>query len=662
MDSVHLVDQSPSPLRAAYPAKAASLLVINATECPIDSASDASEEQFKYGLQEKCSVGEVATQNHEDTAAKVLAIITSYGVHSERDTGSWDALDEFLPVVKRQLATSAPIRMLLPGFPFKENSRDLVLGSLPDLGEELALAHLQGLCNNIAAIYEKGAEILICSDGLVYNDLMGVSNEAVWEYGVALRAMAATKELRNIKFLRLWDLLGHPGRHLDQEDQEKAKAYYLEHATCIRRELLYRYGDAQFDAVAAAKTDNDWAMTHTKYVDVLARKTVENPESTAIRMIQRGKAYGAALRANLSDYVRLSIHDSVGKGKLSLALIPNPQEKGSVGLMPWRSAIAVDADGSYRAVYPDQVQDTHEVIYKNERPYFLRAKSDLFDWRSSGLQVDFEHLYPCGIIVRPVSRSPSMRLVPMQKVRHLSNHFSPIILRGFSETLNEDIWVQKGHELGKILTWALTGTIFKVVNTRDESKMANNVTSNEPLPMHFDGVFKFEDKEDPKTGEVKKVLSPPGYQYFTCLATAPKGDGYTLFCNSRLVFRYLPVPWTLERLEPVTWEMTNDGFWSNVHKGLPLVVRHPVTNAPCVRWHSPWDGDKTKYSTYKIVIENEDQSLVQLIEKITYDFRTCLRFSWERGDLLVNDNVSMLHTRTSYTSNCDREMWRIHLD
>ncbi|GAW20488.1 hypothetical protein ANO14919_099940 [Xylariales sp. No.14919] len=47
---------------------------------------------------------------------------------------------------------------------------------------------------------------------------------------------------------------------------------------------------------------------------------------------------------------------------------------------------------------------------------------------------------------------------------------------------------------------------------------------------------------------------------------------------------------------------------------------------------------------------------------MTYDFRTCLRFAWEKGDLLVSDNMAMLHTRTAYTSECDREMWRIHLD
>ncbi|GAW20486.1 hypothetical protein ANO14919_099920 [Xylariales sp. No.14919] len=395
---------------------------------------------------------ETTPRSHEVTATKVLDIIASYSVHSERGSEAWDATDIVLPTVTKHVAAGVPVRMLLPGFPFKDNSQTVVLGPLPDLGEELALSHLQGLCNNISAIYEHGAEILICSDGLVYNDLMGVSDEAAWEYGEALRSMATRLETCNIKFIRLWDLLELPSRYLHQESQEKAKEHYLEHATSIRQELFHRYGDAQFNASIAVTTDKNWATTHAAYVGVLTQKAAESPESVATQMIQRGKAYGTALHANFPDYIRLSIHDSTGKDKISLALVPNPRERGSVGLMPWRSVVAVDSDGSYRTVYPDQIRDTHELIYKDGQPYFFREKSELFDWNDSGLQVTFEHLYPGGIIIRPAHRPTSMRLIPMQKARHLSNNFSPIILRGFQETLDGEVWVKKGHELGEILT------------------------------------------------------------------------------------------------------------------------------------------------------------------------------------------------------------------
>lgn len=79
-------------------------------------------------------------------------------------------MESFIPVVEEQVKRQESIRMILPAFPFKSpNSRDKVLGSMPDFGEDLALAHLNGLCDNIAQVYTPGADVYISSDGLVYN-------------------------------------------------------------------------------------------------------------------------------------------------------------------------------------------------------------------------------------------------------------------------------------------------------------------------------------------------------------------------------------------------------------------------------------------------------------------------------------------------------------
>ncbi|GKZ83523.1 hypothetical protein AnigIFM56816_008618 [Aspergillus niger] len=192
--------------------------------------------------------------------------------------------------------------------------------------------------------------------------------------------------------------------------------------------------------------------------------------------------------------------------------------------------------------------------------------------------------------------------------------------------------------------------------------MANNVTSNEALPMHFDGIFKYEDQLELRTGKIARVQKPPGYQFFTCHAAAPKDDGVTLFASSRLFFRYLPLPWTTDRLYRAKYSMDGDGYWTASPSNLPLVVTHPGTGLPRLRWHQPWDLSQTKFSTCKVSIDNEDSALAGEIDSLIYDYRVCLRLSWETGDVVVNDNISMLHTRTAYESNCDRELWRIHCD
>lgn len=108
--------------------------------------------------------------------------------------------------------------------------------------------------------------------------------------------------------------------------------------------------------------------------------------------------------------------------------------------------------------------------------------------------------------------------------------------------------------------------------------------------------------------------------------------------------------------------MDNNGFWDAKIKDIPLVVRHPVHNTPSMRWHQPWDASKTKFSTCEVTIQNDDQSLVEVVDQLLYDHRVCLRFTWEQGDILISDNVAMLHTRTAFTGDSDRELWRIHFD
>lgn len=104
------------------------------------------------------------------TSIDVLKIIESYGVDFEKTGVSWKGFESFVPIVLAQIEKQEPIRMILPAFPFKSpNSQDKVLGDLPDFGEELALFHLNGLCQNISAVYAPGADIYISSDGLVYN-------------------------------------------------------------------------------------------------------------------------------------------------------------------------------------------------------------------------------------------------------------------------------------------------------------------------------------------------------------------------------------------------------------------------------------------------------------------------------------------------------------
>jgi hypothetical protein len=106
-------------------------------------------------------------------AEEIMDIVERYGCHVRKgDEGEWMGRKSFTPRVQTHVSANSIIPMVLPAFPMKSNNHmDKVLGGLPDLGEELALARLVNLCKDIKAVYPPGAMVVIVTDGICYNGM-----------------------------------------------------------------------------------------------------------------------------------------------------------------------------------------------------------------------------------------------------------------------------------------------------------------------------------------------------------------------------------------------------------------------------------------------------------------------------------------------------------
>jgi hypothetical protein len=397
----------------------------------------------------------------------------------------------------------------------------------------------------------------------------------VWNFGEAVRQITIDNGLKNISFLRLWDLLGTPGTW--------SREHYLANASNIRKELIDRFGDREFEADMANKSTSDMQMTHTKYLEFLKTDLLLNekwlaqsPEEqvvtiseTAKAMMFRWKAFSAALASTSTEYVRLSIHDSGGKDKLSMAVIPQ-KERGALGATPWHSVVVAELDGSYRSVQRHTVDaEKYELVHRDGRPFFFRARSELFDWTPDNLSVTFEHIHPTGLLVQTEGSAPaSLGNISKKKLRVLSHTFSPIVLRGF------------------------------------ESAGKNEV-------------------DDPKSEALETAA-------YTVLHQPESARESARFVSSRLVFRYFPMDWPLSRLLSVRYT-TKSSQSPERSASQPLVVMHPMTQEPCFRW--PVDPSHVE-------IENEDQGLIDVIGRVLRDQRVFLDWQAQAGDVVVHDELS----------------------
>ena len=134
------------------------------------------------------------------------------------------------------------------------------------------------------------------------------------------------------------------------------------------------------------------------------------------------------------------------------------------------------------------------------------------------------------------------------------------------------------------------------------------------------------------------------------------------------MFKYLPEDLDLNYLRKLTWGVSTSSFDATKLRGLPLVVDHPTTGKPCLRYHEPWPQSKTAFDPTYVTIEDEhgpienNDALCAVLDSLLHDRRVAYWHSWEKGDLIVSDNILTMHTRSDFTAGCDRELWRIHFD
>ncbi|KAI9149902.1 Isocyanide synthase xanB [Paramyrothecium foliicola] len=401
-------------------------------ESKIDQLRDAINHFSEEFNEEKKS------SHNDETVTAIMDILEDFSLQQQGN-------DEFLgrgvfsPCVRRHVSAGRKIPMVLPAFPAKStNTRDKVLGPRPDLGEELALDRLNDLCTQIGNVYEPGATILIATDGACYNDLTGISDEDLFEYGLTLRRMAAEKNYHRIEFARIMNLLGL------HKDAKITKERFIELLEPSRKELMARYGDPDFDVSDCIKNDPDYKMTYGGYAKFLM-KDLECSEikeqapstkkfkaivhETAKAMIERGVAFAALIKASCPDYVRLSIHPSSGRTKVSMPLIPQPD---SVSMTPWHCAVAVDTEGNFKTGHVEDLKDHYDLVEKDGKPYCFRERSELYSWDAD---VEFDHLYGGGVLVRNPEGSDqtkeSLSDADREKLAELATLQGKIVMEGF---------------------------------------------------------------------------------------------------------------------------------------------------------------------------------------------------------------------------------------
>lgn len=574
--------------------------------------------------------------------------------------------------VSKQVEQSKAVEIVFPGFPFKSPAVGTkVLSSLPDYGEELLLTRLEMMARSVEDCYRNGCVIRVVSDGIVYGDILGRSNSLIYQYNHGLRRIVERLGFTHITFVRLADLLNE-GLTIDLKPMSEEE--YVNSIPDIRAKLL-SHQVRGFDLNTSLKEDAGTLATYRGYLKFLVAdlegtalmeglsRSAQDRERRRIAkvMLTNGAKFSDLTDRKFPDAVRISVHAHSNQGpKFAFNMFPGSDMCAS----PWHNVIMERADGALEC-RPLRVYDpqTYEIVMQEDRPYYIRERSDSRDFGEAlNPFVKFQRSWPFGLVIR-VDTAANIKLsdLPMEKLRHLTDTYSLVLLKGFMR-VDEQTLIAKAKEFGQVQIHSKFGEVLKIKD--DPSFSAGSSLTQESMPMHYDGVFFT--KSDPITG--KLTHNPPEYQLFQCIhAPDSTKGGQTLVSNSADLLKYGLTESQREWLRSKSWKVytpINKAFGGDL-LGLPLVTSNERTGNEVLRWHEQWPQHVTQYSKVDswidAVPEDISTHVGSFLTELCYDRRFCYNHQWETGDFLIADNIQNLHTRTAFEA-CPRELWRIHLN
>lgn len=246
-----------------------------------------------------------------------------------------------LPRIRAFIEEGRRIELILPAFPVKSPNPYKVLGIKPDMAERLSLTFLNSLCQRIQLYYPPGAHIRICSDGHVFGDLIGTSDEAINIYQDEIESLLHELGAVHLSVFNLKDV--------DNMAPLTADYDYLRHR------LVEDYAESEEDIKAQLMQSEEGlqlyrSITRFLYEDSLRPDYTgsnaalqKDAKKRACGVIQRSWAWGNLLAEQFPDAIRLSIHPQPSDSlKLGIHMMPTKDD----WLTPWHG-VAANVNGQF---------------------------------------------------------------------------------------------------------------------------------------------------------------------------------------------------------------------------------------------------------------------------------------------------------------------------
>lgn len=308
--------------------------------------------------------------NTLEVSKKILSEVMQYKRQVPRHKECLNAQCEecasiHLPKIVQAVSIGEPVTFVLPAFPGKSPNTNKVLGYGVDLAEKLSLAFLGSLCEKIRSFYAPGIKIIICSDGRVFSDVVGMQEGNVTLYQNELMNLINDLSMSDISTFNLDDV--YEDLSFNQMRDELMKTYgqsleFLKHKVKAGAKLSAKREELEANRMYKGITRflfEDALTPHQK----LSRAAVQrNAKQRAYEVIRRSNAWSELIEEKFKHAIRLSIHpQTCGSKKLGIRLVGNES-----WMTPWHGVALETNKGHVLVKRSEAIELGAKLVYDSK--------------------------------------------------------------------------------------------------------------------------------------------------------------------------------------------------------------------------------------------------------------------------------------------------------
>ncbi len=255
-------------------------------------------------------------------------------------------------------------------------------------------------------------------------------------------------------------------------------------------------------------------------------------------------------------------------------------------------------------------------------------------------------LYPFGIVLEAEHPGRDVNAVPVQLLRELFREEQLVVLRNFKTFESAEEFSTYCNRWGEVSVWPFG----KVLELIERENPEDHIFDHSYVPLHWDGMYR------PQV---------PEYQIFHCVeAPLAHQGGRTTFSNTLLALK------NASEEQKALWAKVSGTYQRKMEfysskTVSPVITDHPRRGFPVIRYNEPPDAEGSFVNPPDLhfagVTGEEEILFHRSLREALYAPMNFYAHEWKKGDVVIADNVSLLHGREAFVSQAPRHLQRVHV-